>query len=621
MKFIKCYIRLLFFICFCYESMQYSLRNKAKLNIPIEVPTIYKMSTIKPIIPLNTDNMKKIFKKANGPIFVNITKKLHSPIKNVTNVTKTDQMKEKIKELEDKLIAYEKDIKQLKNNQTKNNNTEENNKITINNTLINKTVDVQKNNINNNETSHFNTNETLSINKANITNATTTTIVKNEKKVENNNKTLVTDNTNSINNTIPKEELNHTSKNEITIVNEKNNTTIDNTTELNKNSKASEAQVEASLESELESSIGTRKEYHSNRLSSFIQKDILLPNPCFNKGYYSKYRKVIGTGNYSLCYQSLKLNNTQSINLPMNYTISSHTEKQLISKLLSNDKEDLINYKTLVTKITSICNMNYSSLVQQYYNDSSIDTLCLNLTLFSVYIESYHQVTNDSFIYINKKSNEKSILSKVKNNNLNKNIETFRPNIIVSILSNKQIKHTFIYFFISLLLLVITYITKQKLINFLLNVYSKRINDKVITHSFIKSQLSYQNVKYYLFYSDTSIFKAKHGKAFKYETQSEQEIIPEIVSLCKSDKNLLELMKNNITTDFKWKLSISYNIIFILEIIITCCLFCFLLFNIYNEFGLKYIFTIYLTFNIFCIALLIFLYVYMQLKNEGNRKL
>ena len=85
--------------------------------------------------------------------------------------------------------------------------------------------------------------------------------------------------------------------------------------------------------------------------------------------------------------------------------------------------------------------------------------------------------------------------------------------------------------------------------------------------------------------------------------------ITEIVSLCKSDKNLLELMKNNITTDFKWKLSISYNIIFILEIIITCCLFCFLLFNIYNEFGLKYIFTIYLTFNIFCIALLIFILI------------
>ena len=55
-------------------------------------------------------------------------------------------------------------------------------------------VDVQKNNTNNSETSHFNTNETLSINKANITNATATTIVKNEKKVENNNKTLVTDN-------------------------------------------------------------------------------------------------------------------------------------------------------------------------------------------------------------------------------------------------------------------------------------------------------------------------------------------------------------------------------------------------------------------------------------------
>ena len=611
MKFIKCNIKLLFFICFFYESLQYSLRNKAKLSIPIEVPTIYKMSTIKPIIPLNTDNMKKIFKKTNGPIFVNTTKKIHSPIKNVTRVTKTEQMKEKIKELEDKLIVYEKEIKQLKNNQTMNNITKEHNKIslqdTINNTLINKTVDVQK--------IKTNKNESISIN------ATNTKEGKKEKIIENDNRTMVSDNSSTIYTTLPKPESNHNSMNETKVVNEKNNSTIDNNTEINKTNKVLEEQVDASLESELESSIGARKEAHSNRLSSFIQKDILLPNPCFNKGYYSKNKKVIGTGNYSLCYQLHKQNNIQSIHFPMNYTLSSQTEKDLINKVLRDNKEDPINYKTLVTKITSICNMDYSSLVQQYSNDSSIDTLCLNLTLFSVYIESYHQVTNDSFIYFNEKSKEESILLKVKNSNLNKKFESFRPNIIVSILSNKQIKYTLFFLFVSLLFLVVTYITKQKLINFLLNVYRKRINDKVISNSFVKSQLSYQNVKYYLFYSDTSKFKAKHGKAFNYETQSEQEILPEIVSLCKTDKNLFELMKNNIITDFKWKLSISSYIIFTLEIIITCCLFCFLLFNIYKAFGLKYIFTIYLTFNIFCIALLIFLYVWMQLKNEGNRKL
>lgn len=605
MKFIKSNIKLLVFICFCYESLQYSLRNKANTNIPIEVPTIYKMSTIKPIIPLSTDYMKKIFKKTNGPIFVNITKKLST----ATNNTKKEQMKEKIKELEEKLVVYEKEIKELKHNQTRNNNNTKEDKVSLqdnNNTSIKTTADVQNNTIKN-ETYPIDSNTTIYDKKTpQISNNTDKQQIEKDKN-----------NYNISNNINTQKESNITETNST----KENNTVIDNPIEKvdQVKSKGTEEQVEASLESELESSIGARKESNSNSLSSFIQKDMYTPNPCYNKGYYSKEKKIIGEGNYSLCYLSHTSNKNQSSMYSMNYTLSSQTERELITHLVNN-RETPIRYESLISHIDSVCNMNYSSLLNHYSNESNIDTLCLNLTLFTIYVESYHQVTNNSFIFLKENIPKKEEVSNSKYN-LQNHQDTFKTNIIVSIISNNKIKNTLYLFLISLAIAAITYISKQNLINSFISLYSNRINTKVVSYSFVKDQLTYQNVKYYLFYSESSIFKTKYGKDFKYNSNCEKEIILEIISISSTDKNLIELMKNNSITNFRWKISFSFYILFILEIIITCSSFCFLLYNIYSEFGLKYIFTMYLTFNVFCIALLVLLYVCIQLRNEGNRKL
>lgn len=131
MKFIKHTLEIFLFLSLFLYSLEYSAKNKEKSNIPIEVPTVYTMSTMKPIINTNLEAITKKFKKINGPIFVKVDNEKETkqnvtndttlaPAKNETN--NTNDIQEKVKMLENKLNQYEKQLNQLissKNNSEK----------------------------------------------------------------------------------------------------------------------------------------------------------------------------------------------------------------------------------------------------------------------------------------------------------------------------------------------------------------------------------------------------------------------------------------------------------------------------------------------------------------------
>lgn len=812
MKFIEHTLELLLFLSFFLYSWEYSAKNKEKSNIPIEVPTVYTMSTMKPIINSNLEAITKKFKKINGPIFVKVdnVKETKQKMTNDTTIehaknetNNTNDIKEKVKMLENKLNEYEQQLNQLiissKNNsekgqthpsndvekkqskedkqnetpQSKNNtktnietqktsnqvNNTQTAKLEENHPAIptndsNKGVSTQssqndkskeKNNEKNKEISNHlsqsskkeesqnkNTEGTLtqppeisnkkeeSSNKD--TEGTPTQTSKNnkekEKKNNNNNhehpiesqisqspetkdedtkketkqqdekKEIESTKSNEPENGIQKDDNKPTIKSTnktSTILNgvnhqkekeetnsikdkEKNTTTIErpnatspetsqvthdenktNSSQPNanksefsspkdmkknetvasnnsKNQKENEGPEETNEDVEEEEELA-RKNYHL-RHQAFIQKDIMFPNPCYNKGYISKEKRTIGTGNYSQCFfsNSHKQETIISSNLRINsnYTLLTQTEKKLAQLLFPNNNN--FTYYELKKKVKKICSMTYSEITQEYseiLTENAIDNLCLNLTLFSIYLETLQNMNEESFIIKEPVESQIQFEGILPKTSIKQQKESIIPTStsLITILSNPQIKNYFYLVCICLLCLGLLYILNERIVNFINGVYSNKIMNQKIDYSFIQDQLSYQNVKYYLFYSDTSAFKTKYGKEFKVKNLINEDLIEEVRLMSLNDKNLKDLMKNNKIIDFKWKISLGLYTFNLICALFGVVIFVVLLSKIWSIYGFKSALAVCLGFNLFLGIFLVLLFVCMKIEVEGKRKI
>lgn len=764
MKFIKHVLKIFLFLSLFLYSLEYSAKNKEKSNIPIEVPTVYTMSTMKPIISSNLEAITKKFKKINGPIFVKVDNEnetkpnmtndtILTPPKNETN--NTNDIQEKVKMLEKKLNEYEQQLNQLissKNNSEKTQtnptndvekeskeekqnenppstkNTEnqetsnpvdktqtreqkENNPVAPQNDESKKTneednkekiseqssqnseqkekIDKDKetaaqpsennkkeeetNKDNNNnqpgqpQTSHGSETKDKDTNKEiketnkqedeKKENESTQTDEHNQPTKGNtqNNNIQTDDNPqkekDETNNTKKEEENNNINKSStatspetspvtyndkinnsqpsgnggepIQPVGKKDENPVPNN---NKNQKENESSEETN-EGEEEDEELARKKYHL-RHPAFIQKDIMFPNPCYNKGYISKTKRTIGIGNYSQCFlanlHKQKAIIDSNLRINSNYTLLTQTEKKLAQILFPNN--NTFTYTELKEKVKKICSMEYSSITQEYSEtlpEDGIDNLCLNLTLFTIYLETLQNMNENSLIINEPVESQVQFEEAPPKTIVKQQKESIIPTStsLITILSNPQIKNYVYIVFICLLCLALLYILNERIANFFIGIYSNKIMNQTIDYPFIQEQLNYQNVKYYLFYSDTSVFKTKYGKEFKVENLTNEELIEEVRLMSLNDKNLTDLMKNNKITDFKWKISLglyTFNLV--------CALFGFVMFGvliskIWIIYGFKSVLTVCLGFNLFLGIFLVLLFVCMQIEVEGKRKI
>lgn len=764
MKFIKHVLKIFLFLSLFLYSLEYSAKNKEKSNIPIEVPTVYTMSTMKPIISSNLEAITKKFKKINGPIFVKVDNEnetkpnmtndtILTPPKNETN--NTNDIQEKVKMLEKKLNEYEQQLNQLissKNNSEKTQtnptndvekeskeekqnenppstkNTEnqetsnpvdktqtreqkENNPVAPQNDESKKTneednkekiskqssqnseqkekIDKDKetaaqpsennkkeeetNKDNNNnqpgqpQTSHGSETKDKDTNKEiketnkqedeKKENESTQTDEHNQPTKGNtqNNNIQTDDNPqkekDETNNTKKEEENNNINKSStatspetspvtyndkinnsqpsgnggepIQPVGKKDENPVPNN---NKNQKENESSEETN-EGEEEDEELARKKYHL-RHPAFIQKDIMFPNPCYNKGYISKTKRTIGIGNYSQCFlanlHKQKAIIDSNLRINSNYTLLTQTEKKLAQILFPNN--NTFTYTELKEKVKKICSMEYSSITQEYSEtlpEDGIDNLCLNLTLFTIYLETLQNMNENSLIINEPVESQVQFEEAPPKTIVKQQKESIIPTStsLITILSNPQIKNYVYIVFICLLCLALLYILNERIANFFIGIYSNKIMNQTIDYPFIQEQLNYQNVKYYLFYSDTSVFKTKYGKEFKVENLTSEELIEEVRLMSLNDKNLTDLMKNNKITDFKWKMSLglyTFNLV--------CALFGFVMFGvliskIWIIYGFKSVLTVCLGFNLFLGIFLVLLFVCMQIEVEGKRKI
>lgn len=763
MKFIKRVLKIFLFLSLFLYSLEYSAKNKEKSNIPIEVPTVYTMSTMKPIISSNLEAITKKFKKINGPIFVKVDNEnetkpnmtndtILTPPKNETN--NTNDIQEKVKMLEKKLNEYEQQLNQLissKNNSektqtnptndaekeskeekqnenppsTKNtgkqetsnpvDNTQtlepkENNPIVSQNDKSKKKneednkekipeqspqnseqkekIDKDKdketptqpsennkkeeeiNKDNNNQPGQSQTSHD-SETKNKDTNKETKETNKEDEKKENENTQTDEHNQptkgNTQNNNIPtddnpqkeKDETNNTKQEENNNINKSSTATSPETSSVNHNDKINNSQPsgsggepiqpvgkkdenpvpnsnknqkenessEETNEDEEEEAEPNRKKYHL-RHPAFIQKDIMFPNPCYNKGYISKTKRTIGIGNYSQCFlanlhkQKAIINSNLRIN--SNYTLLTQTEKKLVQILFPNNNN--FTYTELREKVKKICSMEYSSITQEYSEtlpEDGIDNLCLNLTLFTIYLETLQNMNENSLIINEPVESQVQFEESPPKTIVKQQKESIIPTStsLITILSNPQIKNYVYIVFICLLCLALLYILNERIANFFIGIYSNKIMNQTIDYPFIQDQLNYQNVKYYLFYSDTSVFKTKYGKEFKVENLTNEELIEEVRLMSLNDKNLTDLMKNNKITDFKWKISLGLYTFNLVCALFGVVMFGVLISKIWIIYGFKSVLTVCLGFNLFLGIFLVLLFVCMQIEVEGKRKI
>jgi len=315
-------------------------------------------------------------------------------------------------------------------------------------------------------------------------------------------------------------------------------------------------------------------------------------NPCFNLGYSDNKLKLIGTGNYTECYNfikndlelSKKMNKTQFLNnLNKNLTeITLDKEFKNFKFLFYENKVDGLNisdpanyfdistsknyqfnekieYSQLKKKIQKICSLQFSHILAEYskFTSKDLHKLCFDLT-YMTYLLDKNEIEESKYLVVKAHSNRK-------------NTTPFK-NEIYEILFSEKIRVVFYIFLILTIILNLWSLFQDKIKNYLNNLLTKYSeNDFRLNNRTIEEFLSYHKVKAYLFYEDNSYFVKKYGKNFDFQDYLEKNqkvLFNEIKEVYRQDEGLKKVIDECRAYFVEFKVSMMSYLITIILIIL-----------------------------------------------------
>jgi hypothetical protein len=315
-------------------------------------------------------------------------------------------------------------------------------------------------------------------------------------------------------------------------------------------------------------------------------------NPCFNLGYSDNQLKLIGTGNYTECYNfikndlelSKKMNKTQFLNnLNKNLTeitldkefknfkflfyenkvdglnISDAINYYDISPTKNYEFNEKIEYSQLKKKIQKICSLQFSHILAEYskFTSKDLHKLCFDMT-YMTYLLDQNEIDENKYLVVKAHSNRK-------------NATPFK-NEIYEILFSEKIRVVFYIFLILTMILNLWSLFQDKIKKYLIYLLTKcSENNFRLNNRTIEEFLSYYKVKAYLFYEDDCYFVKKYGKNFDFQDYLEKNqkgLFNEIKEVYRQDEGLKKRIDECRVYFVEFKVSMMSYLITIILIIL-----------------------------------------------------
>jgi hypothetical protein len=234
-------------------------------------------------------------------------------------------------------------------------------------------------------------------------------------------------------------------------------------------------------------------------------------------------------------------------------------------------------------KIDKICSSEYSFIVAEYskFHISNISHLCFELTYLSKALET-NGVNDNTLITIKT------------------NLRTYKQlSQILYILTKDENLIIFLLFIICTIMIIITYLSSNKVIEYLSTIFAK--HEKVT----VSEALSYHRVKDYLFYNNDSPLK---GINIEEATEMTSELL-------NSNKQLTELVIDCRKYFIELKLSITSNVLSVCLLLVVIFTFLLLLHALKIELGVFRVITIIVSFIFIILVLIICFKIIMKSEN------